>query len=228
MALITDASVELPFVSVLYGSAARGDSDNLSDIDILVLGAGDEERHLDRDACVVRYQWSEICEMKSYGSLFIRHLRQHSLILDGNDLGKSWYQALLKEIPNYGRVEFDLLSFETAVDDCETAIRFQDTSPEFELASIATVMRHCSILGCYVVGIDEFSRIRPMEICCEALKLDGGIVDIYKSIYMFRIALNRGYPFPLSPSRAMVEQAIRMARTLILGVKKHASLADLR
>src|SRR6478609_7822845 len=101
MALTPETSTAHPFVSVLYGSAARGDSDNLSDIDILIIDDDPHRQYFYPDASVVRYEWSEIAEMKTYGSLFLRHLRQHSRILDGNIVGKISYTELLEQVPSY-------------------------------------------------------------------------------------------------------------------------------
>ena len=227
MALAGSGSKETPFVCVLYGSAARGDSDNLSDVDVLVVDDVKNRHHQYENASVVRYGWSEMAEMRAYGSLFLRHLRLHSRVLTGNDIGKIAYSQVLDTIPSYDRVRFDLTSFRSAVDDSRGAIELQDTSPEFELASLATVMRHCSILGCYLLGVDEFSRTRPVEICCDAFNLGTDAVKLYKCIYRFRIALARGHPFPPSPSMSMVEDSITFAKDLVLRVEQYATFADL-
>jgi predicted nucleotidyltransferase len=64
----------------LYGSQARGDTDTLSDVDVLVAGEVDAEAlgqlpYSQPQLSVVRYDWDELELMASYGSLFLHHVR---------------------------------------------------------------------------------------------------------------------------------------------------------
>src|ERR1700682_1248079 len=139
MALGEEISTGSPSVVVLYGSHARGDSDCASDLDILVVGAANQTyRVVPQHSRVTEYSWSELREMQSYGSLFLRHLQSEGRILEGNPEGVAEYGSLISDIPRYGRAASDLVAFHRTLDDCESAILIGDTSLEFELACIAT------------------------------------------------------------------------------------------
>ena len=64
----------------LYGSRSRGDFDDHSDVDVLVVtDPGNREMTFDlsmysRTPTVSHYLWNEIERMAEYGSLFLRHV----------------------------------------------------------------------------------------------------------------------------------------------------------
>jgi hypothetical protein len=65
----------------IYGSRARGDADELSDTDVLVVADPDAQVGSVVAALtypritVSRYSWSEMESMWAYGSLYLHHLR---------------------------------------------------------------------------------------------------------------------------------------------------------
>jgi Nucleotidyltransferase domain len=213
----------LPFVEVLYGSAARGDDDTLSDVDVLIV----EDRHIHRPsiqgATVVRYTWKEFCDMSEYGSLFLRHLRAEGRLIRCDGAGKKNYRRLLERLPPYPRALFDLRSFESAINDSELALTAGDTSVEFELASLATVMRHCSILASYLMGEEDFSRTGAVDLCCDRFGLGDNPKQQFRWLYTYRIAIARELPFIASASLGDGLRAVRTARAILNGVKEYAS-----
>lgn len=212
-----------PYVQALYGSVARGDGDPCSDVDLLIVGEHRAQLPLSSRMSVVRYTWAEFSEMASYGSLFLRHLRAEGRVLDSNDEGRSLFCELLASLPSYSRVSFDLDSFELAINDCELALIQGDTSVEFELASLATVMRHCAILGCYLMGCDNFTRTGAFDLCCDRLRLGADLKDDFHQLYAYRIALARDMPFGKSPSVADGLHSVSTARRILNGVREHAA-----
>jgi hypothetical protein len=213
----------LPFVEVLYGSAARGDNDTLSDVDVLIV----EDRHIHcasiQGATVVRYTWKEFCDMSEYGSLFLRHLRSEGRVIQCDDTGEKNYNLRLAHLPSYSRALFDLRSFESAINDSEFALTAGDTSVEFELASLATVMRHCSILASYLMGHEDFSRTGAVDLCCDRFGLGDDPKQQFRWLYSFRIAIARELPFTASASLGDGLRAVRTARAILNGVKVYAS-----
>jgi Nucleotidyltransferase domain len=212
-----------PFVEVLYGSAARGDNDAVSDIDLLIVDDSAQRPASRHGATVVRYTWAEFREMSSYGSLFLRHLRKEGHILGADDLGGFQYRRLLAQLPCYCRAAFDLRSFELAIHDSEIALTEGDTSIEFEIASLATVMRHCSILGSYLLGAEDFTRTGAFDLCCDKFGLGELPKEVFRRMYSYRIAIARDLPFPDSANIADGLRSVAMARTLLNGVKEYAS-----
>jgi predicted nucleotidyltransferase len=212
-----------PFVEVLYGSVARGDDDSLSDIDVLIIDDLAARQPTLGSATVVRYTWPEFKEMASYGSLFLRHLHSEGRIISADDNGRESYAEITRNLPQYERVQFDLESFELAISDSAHALACGDTSVEFELASLATVMRHCSILGSYLVGCDNFSRTGALDLCCDRLGLGIAPKDQFRQIYGYRISIARGLPFDESPTVADAWRSVSAARTILNGVREYAS-----
>jgi hypothetical protein len=212
-----------PFVEVLYGSAARGDDDILSDVDLLIVGNSVERQPSFPGATVVRYTWPEFTEMSDYGSLFLRHLGMEGRIVDANDEGRCLYWRCVKNLPDYRRALFDLRSFELAITDSELALIEGDTSVEFELASLATVMRHCSILASYLMGSENYSRTGAVDLCCDRLGLGEDPKREFRMLYTYRIAIVRGLPFGDSPTVADGLRSVCTARTILNGVKEYAS-----
>lgn len=206
-------------VVVLYGSLARSDGDICSDRDLMVVGASPasatEPRHLNDS--IVQYTWAEFSAMQGYGSLFLVHLAKEGLIVDGTQLGVLRYTQLLTAIPPYERADGDLLAFDSAVNDSEESLQLGDSSLEFELANLATIIRHCSILGCYLSGAPDFGRYSAVAKLTSRLGLPLG--DEFPHLYSFRMALARGGN---PPEGATVADAFRWclnARRLVKGVR---------
>lgn len=224
MAIATRDVNGTPFVVVLYGSRARGDHDDLSDCDILIVGDPiDGSYRSPIGTSLVKYNWTEFTEMQQYGSLFMRHLRAEGRIIESNQCGHAEYDNLLANLPGYSRVMSDLHAFETAIDDCEEALISGDTSVEFELASLATVLRHSSILGCYLFGQDNFGRTQAVTHCCETLLLPDEIKHGFPSLYMFRIALARNGHMPAIPDVTYASDWIAWARLLVGRIASYAA-----
>ncbi|WP_421846180.1 hypothetical protein [Mycobacterium sp.] len=129
----------------------------------------------------------------------------------------------MTNLPHYRRVLFDLKSFELAIADSEIALTQGDTSVEFELASLATVMRHCSILGSYLMGSENFSRTGALDLCCDRLGLGADAKEEFRRLYTYRIAIARGMPFGDSPTVADGLRSVYIARTILNGVRNYAS-----
>ena len=214
------------FVEVLYGSQARGNTDKLSDVDVLQVGDGDlpapplAEPHR---LSVSRYSWEEFQHMRDNGSPFLVHLQTEGRVVGGNRAGISLYRSLMQYLPRYKHVTRDTDAFQLALIDAEDALLHQDSSPEFEAAAIATVVRHASILGCYLMDSPQFGRYEPTRKFCEARRLPGSIVDDFPHLYEHRIALARGYAWPRDTDYEYVRTWVRRAGLLVREVANVAA-----
>jgi hypothetical protein len=144
-------------------------------------------------------------------------------IINADEEGRCLYCGILNSLPSYRRALSDLKSFELAIADSESALFQGDTSIEFELASLATVMRHCSILGSYLMGSENFSRTGALDFCCDRLGLGAYLKEDFRRLYPYRIAIARGTAFGDSPSLADGLRSVYIARAILNGVREYAS-----
>ena len=143
----------MTYIQFLYGSRARGEADRLSDTDLLLVSDG-----ADAD-----YSWFEMARLRNYGSLFMWHLQLEAQVVESDGDGRSQWEALVSDIPNYQRVDQDLDAFETVLDDVSLALQAGDTSLPFEGDVLARTIRHAAILACYLAGEPNFSRYGAVE-----------------------------------------------------------------
>jgi hypothetical protein len=206
----------------LYGSAARGDSDDLSDVDLLLIDDDDDEGaplnvELSPRASITRYSWAEVEHMVSYGSLFLHHVKlEGKPVQEGSD---KRFRSLLSALPAYRRAEQEMASFESVVDDVERSLN-TDHSPQFELAVLATAARHAAILAAYLIGQPEFSRKRVFRHALPALRYGVDEVASFEVLYDYRVFENHQLEVTPPPSSEDVRVAVERVRELIRRVRE--------
>lgn len=204
----------------LFGSAARGDTDPLSDIDLLVTGqlnaAVVEGLSFPKgQVSLVRYEWDELRHMASYGSLFLHHLRE-----EGRPLGqtsKSELAMLLETLPPYQRADRELASFGVVLGDVEHALQ-GDHAPAFELSVISTALRHACILGCYAIGKPTFGRHTAFEVFLKHAGYEDLLRDAQR-LYDFRLYEDQRAPAPYPASTRDVQLWLVRARYILRAVE---------
>jgi hypothetical protein len=206
----------------LYGSVARGTHSVRSDLDVLAVGdtpidPGLLERAVQglpqSDYLSVRqYTWSEVEGMAAYGSLFLLHLR-----LEGRQLHPveptRRLRRMLATLPCYSLVDRDLSGFLESIDDVEWSLA-DGGDPVFELGVLATVIRHCSILACYMLGQPTFEVARsiPSAFCAVG---HHALAEEATKLYAFRLTTARGYPIPVRPSTHYAAEWADRARDFV-------------
>ncbi len=216
----------------IYGSVARGDSDGLSDVDILVAGdVSDAELQVivssnqatrsgigaGRQLSPMRFSWSEIEHMAAYGSLFLHHLRLEGNAITDTDDGR--LACILLALPTYQRGLQEVESFQAVLGDVAAAVR-RDHSAAFELAVIATALRHAFILGCYVRGRPAFGRETPFIQLGAELGLEPELVESMRALYRFRLYQTGQAPMPYVPTSADVSRWLEVADTLVETIRR--------
>jgi hypothetical protein len=205
----------------LFGSVARGDTDELSDVDVLVAGTLEPQtlsllQYPRSRMSVVRYDWTELRQMARYGSLFLHHVR-----LEGKPLSspcESELAVLLAALPPYGRAQQELSSFESVLDDVECALR-DDHSPAFELAVIATALRHSCILGCYAVGEPTFGRGSAFRLFLGRAGRED-LIEAALQLYEFRLYEDGRGPLPFKATTKDVRLWLTHAREVLHAVAR--------
>lgn len=205
------------YVVAMYGSAARGEDDGLSDHDVLVVGDLDRELPFTPrpELSVSQYSWTELQRMASYGSLFLVHLKLEARVMSGTPVGRVRYQSLTTNLKDYQYVERDLRAFNQSIEDAKDAIATGDTSKEFELASLATVVRHASILGCYLVGAPTFGRLSAVHTFSLLRDLDPRIRREFALAYSYRMAVARDLSMPPTPTPAFMSDWVGLAFAVV-------------
>jgi Nucleotidyltransferase domain len=207
----------------VYGSAARGDVDAKSDIDILIASHASTEWRdaVEADSALqalidaghevspLQFSWEELSRMRDYGSLFLHHVRA-----EGRQLTRSnRLSDLLASLPRYERGGQEINAFKTVLDDVRLAVS-RDHSPAFELAVVATALRHSFILGCYVSGWPDFGRTSPFRTLRPELGLTHAEIERLVKLYDFRLyQYGRASP-PFAPTTAIVQEWLAIATDL--------------
>lgn len=91
----------------LYGSCARGDSDVISDSDLLIvdsdseaLSFADRALHSLGFSCAA-YTWARLFHMAKHGSLFLQHLKNESIILKDDHSRLNSFLRVFEPKPDY-------------------------------------------------------------------------------------------------------------------------------
>lgn len=208
------------FTIWLYGSLARGDPDAHSDRDVLVVGypsAAELSGRLESlgpDLSISEYDWSEIEKMAGYGSLFLHHLRLEGICLFEAPEARGRLAGLLGRLGPYTRARRDWAAFETAIEDIRSTPH-DLTTPIFEMAVIATLLRHSSVLGCYVSGSPKFGRVEPFQFLVKRWSMPQTVSHHFATIYRFRLHEEGRCGTPYSPTRAHVDSWASFAEVFL-------------
>lgn len=220
----------------IYGSVARGDVDDRSDVDVLVVGDAGDWRHSiagdetlavlvgkRRELSAMRFTWRELDAMAAYGSLFLHHVK-----LEGRPLVRQPDDPLvevLDALPPYGRAAHEIRAFQTVLKDVRASILGEHSSA-FELAVIATALRHAFILGCYVTGEPDFGRTSPFYRLCPVLKQPQRMANALATLYQFRLHQHDRAPAPFDPTTADVRNWLEIADALFTAIREQVDVFD--
>lgn len=181
----------------LYGSHARGVPDLHSDLDIFVaadrvVNINEIKQHVPlalNDASVSHYTWNEISGMAKYGSLFLQHLKLEAFPLYETPTHKGTLRSLLDDLGDYRLAYRDIRGFQTVLDDVAESLESIDEET-YELAVLGTVIRHSTILGCWLLKQPCFGRHEPVSHFVRMRSIDSVVEKEFPDLYLYRLYID--------------------------------------
>lgn len=185
----------------LFGSVARGEFDEYSDIDIFILieDCSEEDYQMYKldfanqlglpiDG-ISLYRKSTVSSMAEYGSYFLWHIKMEGIELYNKD---SYFNDVLNCLIKYNRVEYDIVEYQEICKDIAESLERDNLTLNFELNLIASVIRNTSIAILYIKNRYVFGRISAVKLCLEMFKdkLPFNIED-YIVLYRYRLFYTR-------------------------------------
>ncbi|MCI8616100.1 hypothetical protein D7V94_18260 [Parablautia intestinalis] len=179
----------------LFGSVAREEQDEYSDIDILiVIDDCSEEEYFklkDRYAYSLNvpvswlsvYRNNKIMKMYANGSYFLWHIKKEGKVLYSRD---GELANLLLTLPRYTNVGSDLKEYDEILADIKCELDNECISINYELAVLASLVRNTCIAISYLNGRLDFGRNSVVLYCFSEYNFNVSPEE-YKELYRYRL-----------------------------------------
>ena len=168
----------------LFGSVARGDEDEYSDIDILiVIDDCTEDEYIDWKnifsnyldipvSWISLYRHSKILRMYESGSYFLWHIKKEGKIIYSRS---NEMPSLLLTLPRYNNTENDLEEYSEILSDIKCELNDEYICVEYELAVLASLVRNTCIAISYLDERLDFGRNSAVMYCFSKYKLNSSL-----------------------------------------------------
>lgn len=178
----------------LFGSVARGDQDEQSDVDILIIidNCSEEDyiKYKKQYADILQipiswislYRIEKILKMHEKGSYFLWHLKQEGKMLYSKE---NELNNLLATLPRYCGMKDDIKEYQQILKDVKEECHNAYLCIEYELSVLASLVRNTCIMLSYLNNRFDFSRNLVVEYCIDKYKLDVSLEE-YKILYQYR------------------------------------------
>jgi predicted nucleotidyltransferase len=213
----------------LFGSYARGDYDDKSDIDLLIIVEDcDEETLINRKKIFERelnlpYHWlsvyrkSSIIDMHQYGSYFLWHIKHEGKILYSQT---RFLSSLLDTLPTYIKTRENLIEYLDVCKDIKKSIQLDTVTLKYDLSILASIIRNTCIALCFLYNKYDFGKYSVVKHCQDFLGREMPFrIDEYEILYNFRLmetrSLNLGHAIDNIINKDYVHTWIKNAEKLI-------------
>lgn len=181
----------------LFGSFARGEADEYSDMDILVViqdcgmtEYAEKKRYLSNewnipDDWLSLYEVGKVKEMAKKGSYFLWHVKLEGKCLFSKN---GFLEKQLSELKQYQSVLEDLDEYEEICRDIAAELDDVYLDVSYELSVLASIIRNTAIAIDYMSGKPVFGRNSAVQTCNELLKGKYEIaLEEYQKLYTHRL-----------------------------------------
>ena len=179
----------------LFGSFARGDYDQNSDVDILiVIDDCSETEYVKLKDCFASvlnipiswisvYRISKILKMYDNGSYFLWHIKKEGKIIFSRE---NQLEHLLCTLPQYKNVFRDLNEYNEILQDVIIETENKNICIEYELSIIASLVRNTCIAIAYMNGNMDFGRNSVVMYCFSKYGINIELQE-YEELYKYRL-----------------------------------------
>ncbi|WP_441228525.1 nucleotidyltransferase domain-containing protein [Tardiphaga sp. 20_F10_N6_6] len=199
-----------------FGSVCRGDISPASDIDLLAIVDGYDERFNPNDYSV--YSYNRIEQIWKEGNPFAWHLATESKLLFTSE--KSDFLRSLHEPARYKRAAQDCQKFFSLFKQAQLSIKAASTTATFDLSMVFLAIRNFAT--CFSLGFldhPDFSRRSAIRLGRHSLAIEPNAFEILERA---RILCTRAIGPPITASEASVaaEQFPRIEAWMELHLRK--------
>lgn len=153
----------------LFGSHARGNFDERSDVDILMISDSDDTNYVTEYFAgkyvgkidVSHYSYVGLLPLINKGSLFASHLKKEAIPLFQRS---KKLKNLLNEMPNYCHHIADLKILKLLVEDVKLSLREKNNTFVFDAGVLGTAIRNTAIILCNYLNKDDYSPWAPLKL----------------------------------------------------------------
>jgi predicted nucleotidyltransferase len=181
----------------IFGSLARGENDELSDIDILILidGINDQDT-MDIKLSLsnqmgIPIDWLSVYRITTFehmadkGSYFLWHLKLEGKVIYSRT---DQLYKILDSLKEYTNIKNDLDEYAIICKDILDSVKSGNLTIDYELSLLASLVRNTCIAIAYMSKKYLFGRISPVEYCLKELGQPNIFeLDEYMNLYNYRI-----------------------------------------
>lgn len=184
-------------IVLLYGSYAKGESTEMSDVDVLVINNDEyvsnqiksliESEVKNLEKLDLKHMTHEhFMKLVSINSLFVHHLIESGIFLKGREE----FDKFTKSISRYSIQQNEVLNLIGLAEDCLSSICTNGVNI-FDLSILFTFLRNGIILINYKYGTLEFSKLKLLAKYKEQSKKFPDIENTYLLCYDAKLKYNR-------------------------------------